>query len=95
MLEAVPGPGHGMAYGPGVRGERQLARRRATEAGPKGGVRVVVLFLLLVLVAAALGIIGAAAEGLGYLLAIGIVVLVADVAFAAVRLSRRGRRSLR
>ncbi|MFD4554580.1 hypothetical protein ACFWP5_09685 [Streptomyces sp. NPDC058469] len=53
------------------------------------------LFLLLVLVAVVLGIIGAAAEGLGYLLAIGIVVLVADVAFAAVRLSRRSRRPLR
>ena len=54
-----------------------------------------VLFLLLVLVAVVLGIIGAAAEGLGYLLAIGVVVLVADVAFAAVRLSRRSRRPLR
>ncbi|MEV0910016.1 hypothetical protein [Streptomyces hokutonensis] len=54
-----------------------------------------VLFLLLILAAVILGIIGAAAEGLGYLLAIGIVVLVADVAFAAVRLSRRSRRPLR
>ncbi|WP_405991923.1 hypothetical protein [Streptomyces sp. NBC_00986] len=54
-----------------------------------------VLFLLLVLVAVVLGIIGVAAEGLGYLLAVGIVVLVADVALAAVRLSRRGRRPLR
>ncbi|UXX96703.1 hypothetical protein N7U49_42115 [Streptomyces sp. AD2-2] len=54
-----------------------------------------VLFLLLALVAVVLGIIGAAADGLGYLLAIGIVVLVADIAFAAVRLSRRGRRPLR
>ncbi|SEE08151.1 hypothetical protein SAMN05216489_05441 [Streptomyces sp. 3213] len=54
-----------------------------------------VLFLLLILVAVVLGIIGAAAEGLGYLLAIGVVVLVADMAFAAVRLSRRSRRPLR
>ncbi|WP_199811063.1 hypothetical protein [Streptomyces sp. NRRL F-525] len=54
-----------------------------------------VLFLLLVLVAVVLGIIGTAAEGLGYLLAIGIAVLAADVAFAAVRLSRRSRRPLR
>lgn len=51
-----------------------------------------VLFLLLALVALVLGIIGAAADGLGYLLVIGILVLVADVAFAAVRLSRRARR---
>ena len=50
------------------------------------------LFLLLVLVAVGLGIIGAAADGLGYLLAIGIVLFVADMAFFAVRLSRRARR---
>lgn len=48
-----------------------------------------VLFLLLVLVAIVLGIIGVAADGLGYLLAIGIVLLAADVILAAVRLSRR------
>ncbi|MFJ2828852.1 hypothetical protein ACIPC1_14945 [Streptomyces sp. NPDC087263] len=51
-----------------------------------------VLFLLLALVAVVLGIIGAAADGLGYLLIIGILVLVADVSFATVRLSRRTRR---
>ena len=50
------------------------------------------LFLLLVLVAVVLGIIGTAASGLGYLLAIGVAVLVADVIFFAVRLSRRARR---
>ena len=49
-------------------------------------------FLLIVLVAVVLGIIGATAEGLGYLLIIGIVVLVADVTVVAVRLSRRARR---
>ncbi|GAA5699575.1 MULTISPECIES: hypothetical protein [Streptomyces] len=49
-------------------------------------------FLLLVLVAVVLGIIGVAAKGLGYLLIIGIAVLVVDVAVAAVRLSRRARR---
>lgn len=38
-------------------------------------------FLLLLLVAVALGIIGAAADGLGYLLAIGVVLFVADVVF--------------
>ncbi|WP_369264319.1 MULTISPECIES: hypothetical protein [unclassified Streptomyces] len=49
-------------------------------------------FLLLVLVAVVLGIIGATAGGMGYLLIIGIVVLVADVSVFAVRLSRRARR---
>ncbi|WOT40543.1 hypothetical protein [Streptomyces coeruleorubidus] len=53
------------------------------------------LFLLVVLVAVVLGIIGAAA-GLGYLLAIGIVLLAVDVIFFAVRLSRHaGRRPAR
>ncbi|MEV0638356.1 hypothetical protein AB0I77_26105 [Streptomyces sp. NPDC050619] len=51
-----------------------------------------VIFLLLVLVAVALGIIGVAADGLGYLLAIGIVIFVADVAFITVQGSRRVRR---
>ncbi|MDO0934880.1 hypothetical protein QQY66_25570 [Streptomyces sp. DG2A-72] len=53
---------------------------------------MMVLFLLLVLVAVVLGIIGAAADGLGYLLAIGIVLFVADVAFISVRVFRRARR---
>ncbi|MEV5786941.1 hypothetical protein AB0L42_39030 [Streptomyces sp. NPDC052287] len=53
-----------------------------------------VLFLLLVLAAVVLGIIGVAAHGLGYLLIIGIVLLAADVAIASVRWSRRaGRRA--
>lgn len=51
-----------------------------------------VTFLLLVLVAVALGIIGAVAHGLGYLLVIGVVIFVADVAFVVVRGSRRMRR---
>ncbi|WP_367326431.1 hypothetical protein [Streptomyces sp. HUAS ZL42] len=50
------------------------------------------LFLVLLLVAVALGIIGAAADGLGYLLAIGIVLFVADVTFFALRGFRRARR---
>lgn len=55
-----------------------------------------VLFLLLVIVAVVLGIIGAVADGLGYLLIIGIVLFVAGLAFFAVHLSRRsGRRPLR
>ncbi|QIY93912.1 hypothetical protein HEP87_07260 [Streptomyces sp. S1D4-11] len=51
-----------------------------------------VLFLLLVLVAVVLGIIGVAAEGLGYLLIIGIALLAADVAIAYARWSRRADR---
>jgi hypothetical protein len=55
-----------------------------------------VLFLLLVIVAVVLGIVGAVVHGLGYLLAIGCVLLVADVVFAAVRWSRRtARRPIR
>ncbi|MFI6486901.1 hypothetical protein [Streptomyces sp. NPDC050564] len=43
-----------------------------------------------------LGIVGVAAEGLRYLLIIGIVLLAADVAIASVRWSgRAGRRPLR
>ncbi|MFJ8634821.1 hypothetical protein [Streptomyces sp. NPDC093568] len=51
-----------------------------------------VTFLLLLLVAVVLGIIGAAADGLGYLLAIGVVLFLADVAFFALVVSRRVRR---
>ncbi|MET9507266.1 hypothetical protein ABZX62_02115 [Streptomyces flavidovirens] len=54
------------------------------------------LFLFLVLVAVVLGIVGVVVEGLFYLLIIGIVVLLAAVAFIAVRWSRRtGRRPIR
>ncbi|GHB64243.1 hypothetical protein GCM10010306_067140 [Streptomyces umbrinus] len=51
-----------------------------------------VLFLLVVLAAVVLGIIGVAADGLGYLLVLGIVLLAADVIVAAVVWSRRARR---
>lgn len=61
-------------------------------AQPKGGVRVMVLFLLLIIVAVALGIIGTVTEGLGYLLFIGIVLLAADLLFATMRLSGGTRR---
>ena len=54
-----------------------------------------VLFLLLIIVAMVLGLIGAVAEGVGYLLVIGIVLLVADLTVAAVRFSSRRRRSAR
>jgi hypothetical protein len=50
------------------------------------------LFLLLVLVAVALGIIGVVATGLFYLLIIGIVVLVVSLTFKAVRWSHRSAR---
>ncbi|MEU0005679.1 hypothetical protein ABZ079_15675 [Streptomyces sp. NPDC006314] len=51
-----------------------------------------VIFLLIVIVAIVLGLIGATVEGLGYLLIIGIALLVADLVLAAVRLSRRSHR---
>ncbi|MEV7246145.1 hypothetical protein AB0N92_33515 [Streptomyces sp. NPDC093248] len=50
------------------------------------------LFLLLILVALVLGIIGFAAHGLFYLLVIGAVVLLADLVYGAARLRRGGRR---
>ncbi|MFF7123620.1 hypothetical protein [Streptomyces sp. NPDC008240] len=52
------------------------------------------VFLLIVLVAVVLGLVGATAAGLSCLLVIGIVLLVADLALAAVRLSRSSRRRL-
>lgn len=45
------------------------------------------IFLFLLLVALVLGLIGAVAEGLFYLLLIGIVVFAADLAFFGVRTS--------
>ncbi|MET9777555.1 hypothetical protein ABZ023_25400 [Streptomyces sp. NPDC006367] len=47
------------------------------------------LFLLLLLVALVLGVIGVAAEGLFVLFVIGAAVLVADLVLAGVRLGRR------
>ncbi|WP_406321741.1 hypothetical protein [Streptomyces sp. NBC_01637] len=49
------------------------------------------LFLFLILVAIVLGIIGTVAEGLTYLLIIGIVVFVADLVLLGMRWSRRRR----
>lgn len=49
------------------------------------------LFLLVVIVAIALGIVGVVVKGLIYLLIIGAVILVADLIFAAVRFRRSGR----
>jgi hypothetical protein len=53
-------------------------------------VRQMALFLLLIIVAILLGIIGAVVEGLFYLLIIGVIVLVADLVFLRIRLGRRG-----
>ncbi|MEY9850112.1 hypothetical protein [Streptacidiphilus sp. MAP5-3] len=50
-----------------------------------------ILFLLIVIVAIALGIIGAVAHGLLFLLVIGAVLLVADLVFIAMRWRRSGR----
>lgn len=52
----------------------------------------VALFLFLVIVAIVLGLIGWVVHGLGYLLVIGVVVLVVDIVFGLVRLARRSRR---
>jgi hypothetical protein len=57
---------------------------------------MIALFLLLVIVAIVLGLVGVVAKGLFFLLIIGIVVLVADLVFAALRMRRRpGRRPAR
>ncbi|GAA4876888.1 hypothetical protein [Kitasatospora terrestris] len=51
--------------------------------------------LLLVLVAVVLGIVGAVADGLLYLLVIGVLVFVAAIALGAARFRRGGRRPVR
>jgi hypothetical protein len=48
-----------------------------------------VLFLLIVIVAIGLGVAGAVAKGLLYLLIIGIVIFLADLIFLGTRLRRR------
>ncbi|HET6965670.1 MAG TPA: hypothetical protein VFH58_12915 [Acidimicrobiales bacterium] len=53
------------------------------------------IFLLVVLIAMTLGIIGAVAKGLVVLLVVGIVVFVADLAFAWVLLHRRSQKPAR
>ena len=50
-----------------------------------------VLFLLLIIAAIALGIVGVVVKGLFYLLIIGIVVILIDLVVVGVRLSRRRR----
>jgi hypothetical protein len=49
------------------------------------------LFLGLIIVAIVLGLIGAVAGGLGYLLVIGVVVLAADLVYGFLRLRRKPR----
>ncbi|MCY0949088.1 hypothetical protein [Streptomyces sp. H27-S2] len=49
------------------------------------------LFLILIIVAMVLGIIGAVAEGLVYLLVIGIVVFVAALVYPVLHIRRSGR----
>jgi hypothetical protein len=57
---------------------------------------MIALFLLLVIVAIVLGIVGVVAKGLLYLLFIGIVVFLAALILAALRMRRRsGRRPAR
>lgn len=53
------------------------------------------LFFFVIVVAIVLGIVGVVAHGLLYLLVIGVVVLVADLVYLAVRWRRSGRRPLR
>jgi hypothetical protein len=50
------------------------------------------LFLLLIIMAIVLGIVGAVVKGLFYLLIIGVVVVIADLILLGVRLSRGRRR---
>ncbi|WP_432587664.1 hypothetical protein ABVG11_20230 [Streptomyces sp. HD1123-B1] len=50
------------------------------------------LFLFFVIVAMALGIIGTTVRGLGYLLVIGVLVLVVDLVLSVLSWSRRHRR---
>jgi hypothetical protein len=51
---------------------------------------MIAFFLLLIIVAIALGIVGAVAKGLLFLLIIGVVVFVGALVFGAVRVRRPG-----
>jgi hypothetical protein len=84
---------YGLAYEPGGGGERRLARRWAPGWAED---QMIALFLLLVIVAIVLGIVGVVAKGLLYLLIIGIVVFFGALLLGALRIRRRpGRRSAR
>lgn len=54
-----------------------------------------VLFLLLVIAAIALGILGVVLKGVFYLLIIGVIVLIADLVYLGARLGRGRRRPSR
>jgi hypothetical protein len=54
---------------------------------------MIALFLLLLIVAIALGIVGVVAKGLLFLLIIGIAVFLGDLLFGALRMRRRPGRS--
>jgi len=57
---------------------------------------MIALFLLLVIVAVGLGIVGVVVKGLLYLLFVGIVVFLGALVFSALRMRRRpGRRQAR
>ncbi len=56
---------------------------------------MVALFLLLIIVAIALGIVGVVAKGLLYLLIIGIAVFLGAILLGALRMRRRPRRQAR
>ncbi len=56
---------------------------------------MIALFLLLVIAAIALGIVGVVAKGLLYLLIIGIVVFLCALTLGALRMRRRGKRQAR
>jgi len=53
------------------------------------------LFLLFIIVAIALGIVGAVVKGLFWLLIIGVVVVIVDLVVLGARLGRRGNRTTR
>ena len=56
---------------------------------------MIAFFLLLIIVAIVLGIVGVVAKGLLYLLIIGIVVFLGALVLGAVRMRRPGRRPVR
>jgi hypothetical protein len=57
--------------------------------------QMIALFLLLIIVAIALGIVGVVAKGLLYLLIIGIVVFLGAILLGALRMRRRPRQQAR
>jgi len=56
---------------------------------------MIALFLLLIIVAIALGIVGVVAKGLLYLLIIGIAVFLGAILLGSLRMRRPGRRQTR